>query len=477
MNDHFNVIIVGAGISGISMALELNEKKVDKWIILEKESEMGGTWRDNIYPGSACDVPSILYQLKKAPSTTWSKKYANQNEILSYIKNTAKPIEHNIYFNEAVERLEFNENTNMWSVFTTTKKWSAKYVVVSMSPLSNPHIPNFKGADLFKGNQFHTAQWDKKINLSNQRVAVIGSGASAVQCIESIQPIVKELHLIQRNPSWVMSKNNKEYNKTHSLPNPIAFKYLYLLNYFLHELKVIFFINPILMKLLEFNLKRNIKKIIKNRSLFNKLIPNYPLGCKRIVLSDNYYQAVSQPNVNLYNTEIESISADSLTFSNGSCVEVDTIIYATGFNHSQFIPINIISSGKNNLKNEWEKQRSAYLGMFVNKFPNLFLLVGPNTGLGHQSLLFMIERQTRLLAKLIKMLLNQHVKTVEVKKDIQHNYQQQLNKRSNGTVWQRGCRSWYLDEHGRNVALWPFSSLYYWWITKKYNKNDFEIKY
>ncbi len=477
MNDHFNVIIIGAGISGISMALELNEKKIENWIILEKEGEVGGTWRDNIYPGSACDVPSILYQLKKAPSFNWSKKYASQSEILSYIKNIAEPIKHNIRLNEGVERLEFDENTHLWTLFTKTKKWSSRYVVVSMSPLSNPYIPNIQGSSQFKGPQFHTAQWDKGISLTNQRVAVIGAGASAIQCIESIQPIVKELHLIQRNPSWVMNKNNKEHKKELLILNKSVFKYLYYLNYFLHELKVILFINPFLMKLLELNLKGNIKKLVKNQNLTSKLIPNYPLGCKRIVLSDNYYQALSQPNVSLYNSEIKSISVNSICLTNNESVEIDVIIYATGFNHSQFIPVNTITSGLSNLKNEWLKQRSAYLGMFVNKFPNLFLLVGPNTGLGHQSLLFMVERQTKFLAKLIKNLLNHKVESIEVKKDIQQNYQQQLDKRSNGTVWEGGCRSWYLDESGKNVALWPFSSLYYWWKTKKYNNNDFEIKY
>ncbi|HQT80874.1 MAG: hypothetical protein B7Z60_02420 [Ferrovum sp. 37-45-19] len=477
MYHKYNVIIVGAGFSGLSMGLELYESHETDWMILEQASEVGGTWRENTYPGSGSDVPSILYQLKQRPYLQWSHKYAGQKEILCYLKSLAEPIKDKIKLSEKVISIEFINKASHWLITTNKGTWITRFLIMSMSPLAEPHIPVIQGREDFTGPQFHTSQWPENLNYKDKKVAIIGSGASAIQCIETIQPHVNHLTIFQRSASWVMSKKNQPIlHNSRFFTNKLLFNFFYLFNYCIQEIKVLFFINPVLMKLLELIQKRRIASLIHNPELRSKITPNYPLGCKRIVLSDHYYQVVSSSNVSVHTSAIQQLTKTGITLVDGTYIEADMIIYATGFIHDQHIPIQKITANGLQLKDVWNLKRSAYLGIFVKHFPNLFLLVGPNTGLGHQSLVFMIERQTRYLNKFIKYLLKQKVKEVSVKPHKQELYQQMIEVRNPGTVWQKGCHSWYVNGKGENVALWPFSSLYYWWLTKDYNKNDFEIR-
>lgn len=479
MTHEYSVIIVGAGFSGISMGLELQVIGISNWLILEKESRIGGTWAANTYPGSGSDVPSILYQLKRAPYHRFTRKFADQHEILNYIETIAEPLKPKIKYEEEVLSIEFLDQMDKWLITTQKNQFLSRFVILSMSPLAKPSVPVLPGQNNFRGKQVHTAQWHDAINYHDKNVIVVGSGASAIQCIETIQPYVKQLFLIQRSPSWVMAKGNRD--------NSILSQYLlqfrgyfllaYLFTFLLHEIKVLLFINPKLMELVEWFNKRRIKQLVTHPQNRRSIIPDYALGCKRIVLSDHYYQAINSPNVSIHNVTISKIEESGVTLEDGTSLLADIIIYATGFEHAQHVPINRILANGLDLKEVWKKKRSAYLGMFVSAFPNLFLLVGPNTGLGHQSLLFMIERQTNYLSKMMKYLLNHHVKRVNVKREKELALQRKIDSRNQGTVWEKGCQSWYLDAKGNNVALWPFSSLYYWWLTKDYNKNDFEIKF
>lgn len=476
------LVIVGAGLGGLGMAISLQKSGRDDFVILEKSDMVGGAWRENTYPGCSCDVASFMYSYSFAQQNDWSRMYPTQPEILDYIKRVAKEadLESHTRFDAEVVSYEFDDILDRWRVRTRQgDEYIARYVVLAHGVLHRPRIPDIPGMDKFSGKFFHSAQWDNSIDLTGKRVAVVGTGASAVQFIPIIAATAGHLDVYQRSAHWVLPKADRligprEKRTLNAFP---ALRAIYRnVAYWSHEIPVLGFKNPRLLKLLELAAQRTLKKQVSDPELRTKLTPDYMIGCKRILLSNDYYPALERGNVTLVTAGIDRFTGNGIRTLDGMVREVEVVIFATGFDtDNRCANDTIIGRSGLTIQDAWRDGMQAYLGMTVSGFPNLFMIMGPNSGGGSQSILFVIEAQIRYIMRCLTMMRARQATRMEVRADKQQEFNRWLHQRLATTVWNSGgCDSWFLDHTGHNRQSWPGTGTSYWWATRRPDPTAFE---
>jgi cation diffusion facilitator CzcD-associated flavoprotein CzcO len=459
---HHRTVIVGSGFSGLGMAIRLLEDGERDFVVLEKAGEVGGTWRDNTYPGCRCDVPSHLYSFSFAPNPSWSSTFSPQPEILDYLRDVARRygVMPHVRFHTELESADWDEGESRWRLETSQGPITAEVLVSGQGPLSEPKLPDVPGIDSFQGAIFHSAAWDHDHDLNGERVAVVGTGASAIQFVPAIQPRVGRLHVFQRTPPWVVPHPNRRMTRLERAVYarlPLAQLAMRAGIYWARESFVLPFRHRRVRKLATRLALRQLERQVPDPRLREKLTPGYEIGCKRILPTDEWYPALMQPNVEVVTEAIAEVRPHSVVAADGTEREVDTIIFGTGF-HVTDIPLADVVRGRDGrtLADVWRGSPAAYKGAAVAGFPNLFFLVGPNTGLGHNSIVFMIESQVNYVADALKAMRRRSAGTVEVRAEAQAAYNDELDQMTRGTVWvSGGCASYYIDRNGRNSALWP----------------------
>jgi len=467
------VAIVGSGFGGLGAAIRLKKDGEDDFVVLERANDVGGTWRDNTYPGCACDVESHLYSLSFAPEPGWSHRFSRQPEIWRYLQRCAKEFDllRHIRFDHEVQRAEWTSSAADgrpgWRIDTTRGTIFAQTLVLATGPLSAPSHPNLAGLDTFQGRTFHSAQWDHTCSLAGKRVAVVGTGASAIQFVPEIQKTVAQLVVFQRTPPWVIPRPDApipEWRRRMYAALPFVQRAVRLLIYLYREAWIFVFRHPAVMARLQRAALRFLEHSVRDPGLRAKLTPGYGMGCKRILLSNEYYPALAQPNVEVVTEGIARVCPQSIVTTDGIERPIDAIIFATGFRVTD-PPIAARIHGRDGrtLREVWAGSPHAYLGTAVAGFPNLFMLLGPNTGLGHNSVVYMTEAQIDHLLAALRYMRREGVDALEPREDAQRAFVSGVDRRMRGTIWVAGgCRSWYLDRTGRNSTLWPDSSWSYY---------------
>lgn len=442
------------------MAIKLKMSGEDDFLIFERAGEVGGVWRDNEYPGCACDVESHLYSFSFEPNPSWTRSYSPQPEILEYLKGCVEKYQLRGHLRLNHEVLSATYEHGRWAIETPQGNYTADVLISGAGALADPLIPALPGLENFRGKTFHSARWDKSHSLRGKKVAVIGTGASAIQFIPAIQPEVGKLSIFQRTPPWIMPRNDRPVSeRVKNLLTRWPSIYL-MLRVFLRMFRDILalpFLRPGLMRFPAKMARKHLHAQVKDPGLLAKLTPNYTIGCKRILISDNFYPALAQPNVEVSTAKIREVRASSIVTEDGVEHEVDTIIFGTGFRVTD-PPIASRVRGRNGqtLADVWRGSPKAHLGTTIAGFPNLFLLLGPNTGLGHSSVVLMIEAQLELVLGALRYLREAKVAAIEPKPEVQAAFLEEIDARLATTVWNTGgCSSWYVDATGRNSTLWP----------------------
>lgn len=459
---HLRVAVVGNGFSGLGTAIRLRQAGVEDFLIFERHGDVGGTWRDNSYPGCACDVPSHLYSFSFAPNPDWSHSFSAQAEIHAYLQRVSAQYGIDRFTRNDHEVLDatWEDGAQRWRVTTTQGVWTADVLVLGSGALSDPSFPDVPGLDDFEGPVFHSATWRHDLDMRGRRVAVIGTGASAIQFVPEIAPQVERLSVFQRTPPWIMPRQNRAITRAEKLlfrAFPPAQRAVREAIYWARETFVFGFKDPRRMakaaKLAEAHMRRQ----VRDPELREKITPSYSMGCKRILLSNDYLPALDRGNVDVVTEKIVEVRPQAVVTADGVEHEVDTIIAGTGFAIGD-LPISHRVHGRDGrtLADHWQGSPHAHNGTLIHGFPNMFTLLGPNTGLGHNSVVFMIESQINLLMDTLRHCREHGVGAVEPTRGAQDAFIAEMQRRTAGTVWvDGGCSSWYLDSHGRNSALWP----------------------
>jgi cation diffusion facilitator CzcD-associated flavoprotein CzcO len=459
---HHRLVIVGSGFSGLGMAIKLKQAGDHDFVLLERAGEVGGTWRDNTYPGCRCDVPSHLYSFSFAPNPGWSSTFSPQAEILDYLRGCAERygVMPHVRFHHEFLGADWDEDSQLWRLDTSQGEMTAELLIAGQGPLSDPSVPELQGIESFEGTTFHSASWDHDHDLDGERVAVIGTGASAIQFVPAIQPRVERLHVFQRTPAWVVPHPNRAmsaFERAVYRLLPPAQLAMRAGIYWARESFVLQFRRPRFGRLVERMALKHLREQVPDAELREKLTPRYAMGCTRILPTNEWYPALTQPNVEVVTDAITEVRARSIVAADGSEREVDTIIFGTGF-HVTDIPIAHRIRGRDgrSLAEAWGGSPEAYKGTAVAGYPNLFFLVGPNTGLGHNSIVFMIESQIAYVMEALRAMRRRGARTLEVQPAAQASYNHEVQRMTKGTVWVTGgCASWYIDRNGRNSTLWP----------------------
>ncbi|MCA4778922.1 NAD(P)/FAD-dependent oxidoreductase [Acinetobacter towneri] len=481
---HYQVAIIGAGFGGLAMAIRLLQRNIHNFVILEKSNEVGGTWRENQYPGAACDVQSHLYSLSFAPKTDWSKRYAEAPEIFQYIQDVVQQFNLREYcqFNSEVVHTEYHEKDCVWHVaLKDGRQLSCQYLVFASGPLHVPQIPHIKGIEKFQGKVFHSSQWDHQYNLNSKVVASIGTGGSAIQYIPEIAPQVKQLYVMQRTAAWVIPRDERKYLNIEKKLFKQAdwFRKLHRARlYWSNESRAIPIMQPSVMKYTQKLAEAFIRFQVKDKQLAEKLIPDYIMGCKRILVSNKYFPTFNRKNVELVTDAIQELTEDSIITADGQTRKIDCLIYGTGFITDPRIylqPFSCIGEHGIDLKHAWKDGAESYYGISHKGFPNLFQLLGPNTVLAHNSVIFMIEAQVDYILQMMDLVDQSHAQAIAVKDQVQDQFNQKVEAMLNNTVWQSGCVSWYQQDGGKNFALWPTYTWKYWLQTKSLHPSDFRL--
>ena len=460
--DHHRVVIVGAGFGGVGLAIRLLRAGVDDVVILEAEDDLGGTWYVNTYPGCECDVPSLLYSLSFAPNPEWNRTFAPQAEIEEYLRTVADRagLRRLIRFGTEVESAGWDAVTDRWVVETPAGQITADLLVLATGGLSTPVLPDIEGLDTFAGPLFHSAAWPGDADLTGRRVAVIGTGASAIQLVPRIQPTVAHLDVFQRTPPWVMPRGDRPFTRRERWlmrRSPLATRLLRARIYWTRELLVIPFAKrPALLRFASAGARRHLAAQVADPELRARLTPDYELGCKRVLLSDDYYPSLCRPNVDVITEPISMVTPRGVVTADGTEHPADTIVVATGFAATEPpIARRVRGTDGRTIREHWAGGAAAYLGTTVSGFPNLFLITGPNTALGHSSMIFMMESQFNYIVDALKTMAAANVTTFDVTPDAVTAFNREIQGKLAGTVWNSGCASWYLDASGRNTMLWP----------------------
>ncbi len=476
-----SVIIIGTGFGGLCMAIQLKNAGFDQFTLLEKASDVGGTWRDNTYPGAACDVQSHFYSFSFEPKHDWSRKFGLQPEIHGYMRSCVDKygLRDHIRFNQEVRTAVFNESSNEWRVETGTGDvYHAAILVTATGQLNQPAWPNVPGLDTFQGTLFHSARWDHSYPLEGKKVAVIGTGASAIQFVPEIVPKVKSLSLFQRSAAWVLPKPDRPFRKweqTLFLKLPVWDRIYRSLIYWKNESRALAFTRfNSLLNIFAWQAKRFARSEVRNPRKRRDLIPDYQIGCKRILISNDWYKAVDKDHVDLVTTGIERVVSDGVVTTDGALHKADALILGTGFAASEFLsPMTIVGRGGQTLNDAWRNGAEAYKGITVSGFPNFFMLYGPNTNLAHNSIVFMLESQVRYVMSCIRKLQTEPGAAMDVKPERLERFATQVQERLAHSVWESGCDSWYLDKNGKNTVNWPGFTFTYRRETLSVDSEDF----
>jgi len=478
-----DIAIIGTGFGGLGMAIKLKQAGHGDFVILEKGASSGGCWRENSYPGAACDVPSLLYSFSFEPKTDWSRAFAAQPEIEAYLKHCENKyqLSNNIQFNTEVVNAVFNAAAGRWLLTTANgQQISARIFISACGQLSQPATPRLKGIENFTGKVMHSARWDHQHSLKGKKVAVIGTGASAIQFVPEIAKEVESLHVLQRSAPYILPKPDRPYSdkeKQCFKAFPLWQKLCRLGVYLAHESRLLGFTS--LQKAMGAGRAKcawHMKKTIKDPELRAKFTPDYAIGCKRILISNNYYQAFSQDNVQLETQGIDTITPDGIRFTDGREIKVDTLVYGTGFKATEFLtPMEVTGFRGKTLNHEWHKGAEAYLGITVKDFPNFFMLYGPNTNLGHSSIVYMLESQIHYILKAVEILKKDNLKYLNIKAQPQIQFNQRVQDKLKNTVWEKGCASWYKNDDGKNTVNWPDFTFKYRSQTRQLNIDDFHV--
>ncbi|HKV25581.1 MAG TPA: NAD(P)/FAD-dependent oxidoreductase [Candidatus Acidoferrum sp.] len=469
------VLIVGGGFSGLCMAIQLRKARMDSFLLIEKGHDIGGTWYDNRYPGCACDIPSHLYSFSFELSPDWTRMYPGQQEIHAYMKRCvekyglAPHIRVSTRFSEAV----WNEAAEAWDIVADEAagkrlKIRARVLVSGMGGLHVPNIPQLPGAERFAGPSFHSSQWDYGVDLQGKRIAVVGTGASAIQIVPQIAPQAGKLYLFQRTPAWIVPRLDYAFSEKAKR----RFRRYWLARWFFRqylfwrqEFRVLGFLgNQFVRGKATEIATRHRRRQVKDPKLEAALTPHYELGCKRVLVSDDFYPALTRENVELVTSGISEVREHSIVTSDGVERPVDALIYGTGFRATEpLIGARIVGRGGMEIHDAWRDRMSAYFGITVSGYPNFFVLLGPNTGLGHNSIILMTEGQVRYVMSCLRLMKRKKKHVLEVRQEVQKQFVDSIHRRLQTTVWvSGGCKSWYLDSRtGENTTLWPGTVLEY----------------
>jgi cation diffusion facilitator CzcD-associated flavoprotein CzcO len=461
------VAIVGTGFGGIAAAVRLRQAGIDDVVLFEKGDDVGGVWRENTYPGAACDVMSHLYSLSFAPKADWSRRFAPQAEIHAYLRDVARdfgllPL---IRFSTEVLDAAFDEQANVWRLsLAGGAEHETDVLITATGQLSRPSRPDVPGLDRFRGTMFHSAEWDHGHDLTGERVAVLGTGASAIQFVPEIAPRTATLTLFQRSAPYVLPKPDGPYDEAERrryarVPGLLRLsrERIYVTN----ELRSLGFnTDPRLLAGHRARYRKHLEREVPDPALRRKLTPTDPMGCKRILMSNDWYPALQLPQVEVVTDGIREVREHSIVTADGTEREVDTIVLGTGFAATEFLaPMRITGRGGLDLHEQWKDGASAYLGTVVPGFPNLFVLYGPNTNLGHNSILVMVEAQVGWVVQAVRALAEGRAGRLEIRPDVAEAFDRWVQERLGHTVFAGGCHSWYLTESGRNTQNWPASTL------------------
>ncbi|MGP4845209.1 flavin-containing monooxygenase [Marinobacter sp. 1Y8] len=478
-----DVLIIGAGFAGLGAALRLQQEGVRDFVILERADDVGGTWRDNTYPGAACDIPSNLYSFSFAPNPDWSRSFAGSREILDYVHHLADhySLRQRVRFGQDVSDLRYDDKAGLWTA--TTKNggaFSARSVVMAQGPLSNASFPDLPGIESFKGHKVHSARWDHGYDFSGKRVAVIGTGASGVQIVPELVKKVAKLTVFQRTPGWVMPRPDfatPHWNKLLFRRVPRAQDAARKALYLAHESMALGVIwNSPLTGLLERVSQAHLNHQVKDAWMRRQLKPDFRIGCKRVLMSSDYYPALQRDNCRLITWPIATLCENGIRTAEGIEHQFDCIVFATGFDVSnRGTPFKVIGSKGRDLDTDWKRGAQAYKSINVAGYPNLFITFGPNSGPGHNSALVYMESQIEYLVKAIKMMKSEGIKSLEVRKDVQRRHNLDIQKRLAKTNWNSGCRSWYLTDDGFNATMFPGFASQYARQMKHFDPRDYRV--
>ena len=476
----FSIVIIGTGFAGLGMAIKLLDQGMNDFVILERGGNVGGTWRDNSYPGAACDVPSVLYSFSFEQNPNWSRTFPSQPELFDYLNNVADKyqLRPHIRFDEPMEQIVWDEEAKGWLVTTANGQYFADVVIAGTGSLAEPKMADIQGAESFTGHHFHSSQWNHDESLEGKNVAVIGSGASAIQFVPEVAKQAARVDVYQRTPNWIIPRPDKEIGPKQQwlLANVKIYQqfkrfYTYLVN----ESRILgIVISPSLLTGFRLLAKRHLHKQVADPALRKAMLPNYAIGCKRILISNDWYPTICRDNVDLVTNGIDEIRPDSIVTVDGTERKIDAIVWGTGFYATENpIAEKIVGMDGVKLSDAWANGEYAYKGTTVSGYPNLFFIVGPNITLGHTSMVLMIEAQVNYIKKALQWKRSNGVNRIEVKKDSEKVYNDALQKRLAGSVWATDCDSWYKHKSGKITALWPNFTFSYKKITKEFDPEHY----
>lgn len=460
------VAIIGGGLSGIGATAMLRRAGIRDVVVFERAEEVGGTWRDNTYPGCACDVPSALYSFSFAPNPDWGRLYATQPEIQAYARRVAHEhgAEEHVVTGAEVLEAAWDDAAQRWKVRTTRGDWSAQALISATGPWSEPVIPSLPGLDAFAGTVFHSSRWNHAHDLRGRRVAVLGTGASAVQFVPKIQRDVARMTVFQRTAQWVLPKADRGITSAEQALYrrlPITQRALREALYYGFELGGFAQRHPWAIRRLQRIAERHLERSVGDEQLRAALTPDHTLGCKRILFSNHWYRALAKENVELVPHAVTSVTPSGVVGDDGAERPADTLILGTGFTITE-LPIagRIRGRDGHTLEQVWDGSPTGFLGTVVSGFPNLFMVLGPNVGNGHTSATVLIELQVRFAIETLRGLERAGVASADVRPSVQQSFNEEVQRRLRGTVWNAGgCRSYYLDRNGRNSTIFPGSTL------------------
>jgi len=483
-HEHVRVAVVGSGFGGLGAAVRLRREGVTDFVVLERADSVGGTWRDNSYPGCACDVPSHLYSFSFAPHPDWPRTFSGQEHIRAYLEHVTDVfrLRPHIRLNSEVKRMTWDAEKLRWDIETASGNLSADLVVSATGPLSDPKIPDIPGLDSFPGKVFHSARWDHDYDLRGKRVAMVGTGASAIQIVPAIQPLARNVTLFQRTPPWVMPRMDRAISGAERWLHrqlPFTTQVRRGLLWGIRELQVQAFTkHPNELGAVEQLAKRNMARAVKDPALRAKLTPDYRIGCKRILLSSTYYPALAQPNVDVVASGLSRVEGSTLVAADGTEARVDAIVFGTGF-HVTDMPIadRVVGADGRTLAEAWKGGMEALRGASAAGFPNWMTIIGPNTGLGNSSMILMIESQLNYLADFVRQLdvLGGRA-ALDARPAAVAAWNHRVQERMKRTVWNTGgCTSWYLDANGRNSTIWPGTTTEFRRATRRVDLAEYEV--
>ena len=479
---HTHVAIVGSGFGGLGTAIQLANAGFDDYIVFERASDVGGVWRDNTYPGCACDVESHLYSFSFARNPSWTRSFSPAPEIKAYLRDCADRfgVMPNILFDHEITGATWSEDAQHWLLETASGLFTANILVGAVGALSEASIPKLPGLASFDGPAFHSAQWNHDVDLSGKKVAVIGTGASAIQFVPHVQKQAAKLSVFQRTAPWIVPRRDRALSdgvRAKLSKSNVAQWLLRARIYGLRELTALAFFEPRVARLTQKLAEKHLGRRVTDPDLRRRLTPDYTMGCKRILLSDDYLPAMTQDNVDLVTDPIAEIVPNGVRTKDGVLHEADVIIFGTGFQVQRFpFAEKVLGREGKTLAEVWKNGMSAHLGTTVAGFPNMFLLQGPNTGLGHTSVITMIEAQIEHIVNAAKYMRSFSMASVEPTREAQASFNAEVDRKMNGTVWTAGgCRSWYLDANGRNSTLWPGFTFTFMRRAKAFRPEEFVL--